>query len=89
MTNKVRRLCDPATSSARSMPLGVSIIAHTAIEAGAPEASSRETIAATSAALSTLGTTIASAPDVAIAATSALPQAVPSPLQRIAISRFP
>ncbi len=71
------------------MPLGVSIIAHTAIEAGAPAASSREMIAATSAALSTLGTRIASAPEPAIAATSALPHVVPSPLQRMAISRLP
>ncbi len=82
-------MCEPAISSARSTPWGVSIIAHTAIDAGAPAASSSDTMAATSAALSTLGTRIASAPESAIAATSALPHGVPSPLQRIAISRLP
>ena len=89
MMNKVSRGCEPATSSARRMPLGVSIIAQTAIDAGAPAASSRPTTLATSAALSTFGTTTASAPDFAIAAMSALPQGVPRPLQRIAISRLP
>jgi len=44
---------------------------------------------ATSAALSTFGTRTASAPDRAIAVMSAAPQGVPSPLQRIAISRLP
>ena len=63
--------------------------AVTAIDDGAPAASSNETTLATSAALSTFGTTIASAPELAIAATSALPHAVPSPLQRMAISRLP
>ena len=83
-------MCEAAISSARSMPLGVSIIAHTAIDAGrAGRIEQRHDRAPTSAALSTLGTRIASAPDVAIAATSALPHGVPSPLQRMAISRLP
>ena len=71
------------------MPLGVSIIAQTAIDSGAPAASSRPMTLATSAALSTFGTTTASAPDLAIAVMSAAPQGVASPLQRIAISRLP
>ena len=89
MTNRVSRGCEPATSSARRMPLGVSIIAHTAIDDGAPAASSRPTTLATSAALSTFGTSTASAPDLAIASMSDLPHGVPRPLQRIAISRLP
>ena len=44
-----------------------------AIDGGAPAALSSDTMLATSPALSTLGTRIASAPEVAMAATSALP----------------
>ena len=89
MTNRVSRGCEPATSSARRMPFGVSIIAHTAIDLGAPAASSWATTLATSAAVSTFGTSTASAPDLAMAAMSALPHGVDRPLQRIAISRLP
>src|SRR5471030_1854994 len=89
MMKSCRRSWAPAISSARRMALGVSIMAHTAIEVGAPPDTSSETISTTSPALSTFGTTIASAPEVAIAVTSALPQGVARPLQRMAISRLP
>ena len=89
MTNSASRGWEPAISSARRMPFGVSIIAHTAMLGGAPAASSSDTTCVTSAALSTFGTRIASAPEVAMASISAAPHSVASPLQRMAISRLP
>jgi hypothetical protein len=64
-------------------------MAQIAIEGGALAASSSDAMCVTSAALSTLGTRIASAPELAMAATSASPHGVPMPLQRMTTSRLP
>lgn len=71
------------------MPRGVSIIAQIARLSGAPAFSSTASAWRTVSALSTLGSSTASAPLVAAATRSSYPHGVPSALVRTRISRLP
>ena len=71
------------------MPSGVSIMHMIAISSGAPAAAILASSSRTIAALSTLGSRMASAPLVAMALTSSSPQGVSKPLTRTISSRSP
>ena len=89
MTRQATRLEAPATSRALSMPSGVSIMHQIVVRSGAPASTIRASSSATMAAVSTLGSRIASGPQAAAAATSSRPQGVSRPFTRIASSRRP
>ena len=89
MTNRPSRGWAPAISSARSIPLGVSIIAHTAMSVGAPAVSSSDTTCVTCAALFDLGHQDRVGAGLGDRLDVGLAHGVPSPLQRMAISRLP
>jgi hypothetical protein len=89
MTRQVMRGEALATSLAFSMPSGVSIMHWMPRVSGAPAASIRPSNSCTMAALSTFGSSSASAPEPARAFTSSRPQGESSAFTRTTISRRP
>ncbi len=78
-----------AISKAFRTAAGVSTITQMRVRSGAPPASSARSMACTSSAEPTFGTSSASGPAAAMAATSASYHEVSAPLARIATSRGP
>ncbi len=93
MTRQARRLAGSAPSAAISRAfsteLGVSIIAHSRVFAGAPMEPSTLATVTMSPGCATFGTRIASGATLAAARRSSMPQAVSMALGRITSSRRP